>query len=81
MSTHIKRRISKTLETHHLDDETLERYVISHCSAELINAVEEHLLFCGRCRLHLDVTEQYCRAMRSALQHISSHCEPLQVRV
>ena len=34
----------------HLNEEALEQYLLEQLSPSQVQAVEEHLLFCGRCR-------------------------------
>jgi anti-sigma factor RsiW len=50
----------------HVDEETLEKYSLGELSARATAGVEEHILFCERCRESLAASDAYVAAMRLA---------------
>jgi anti-sigma factor RsiW len=50
----------------HLIDDSLEQYVLLTLPESDLQAVEEHLLTCAKCRRRLQETEEYIAAMRLA---------------
>ena len=59
----------------HVDETTLERYVIGALSGEATAGVEQHLLVCETCRQRVTETEDYVRAMRSATETLPGAAE------
>lgn len=59
------------LETdRHIDETTMEGYVIGSLSSEATAEVEKHLLICEACRQRVSESEDYVRAMASAAEHL-----------
>lgn len=52
----------------HIDETTLERYVMGALSGGATAEVEQHLLICETCRQRVTEAEDYVRAMRSAAE-------------
>ncbi len=54
----------------HPSEETLERYVMDRLQEAEEACVEEHLLLCEECRGKVEETEDYVRAMQTALAEL-----------
>jgi len=54
----------------HIDEDTLERYLLGTVPAGLIPEVEEHLLFCSACQTTLVETEEFISAFRLAAEQV-----------
>jgi hypothetical protein len=55
----------------HIDENTLERYLLSQLAESSVASVEQHLLICGLCRVRLAESETYVRAMKAAAQALA----------
>ena len=54
----------------HISGDDLEGYVMGRLTGPATERIEEHLLLCGECRVRLQLTEDYVRAMRAASQQL-----------
>ncbi len=52
----------------HIDETTLEKYVMGALSGSATAEVEQHLLVCESCRQRVTETDDYVRAMRTAVE-------------
>jgi hypothetical protein len=52
----------------HLDDDVLERYVMSRLSETEAETVEDHIAICSQCLDRMDQTTAYVEGMRTALK-------------
>jgi len=58
-------------ERKHISEELLERYSLQQLSEEQMAPVEEHLLICSLCQLHLNEVDEYIGATKIAARQIT----------
>lgn len=54
----------------HLDEDVLEQYALRILSADLVPAVDEHLLKCGLCQAKLTETDEFVALFRAAATEV-----------
>ena len=52
----------------HVPDDVLEQYVLGILPEALLEAVEEHILFCHYCIVRAEELEAFARSARKALE-------------
>jgi Putative zinc-finger len=52
----------------HIDDETLEAFLLGSATANQVERIERHLLICPTCVDAAQKLEDYLRSMRKALE-------------
>jgi hypothetical protein len=63
-----KRGKLKVDDTPHIDEESLEMFVMDRLGAEEANTVLEHILRCGPCNQRLAEVRDYVKALQEALR-------------
>ena len=65
---------------HHIDDDTLERYVVCGVSPDELITIDLHLHFCRSCQRRLAETIEFMRSLREAMV-TPSRSLPMLLRV
>jgi len=60
----------------HIEEEVLDQYAIGSLSADVLPAVEEHLLFCGECQARLLAADQFVHLFSVAASQIEFRAVP-----
>ena len=56
----------------HIDDSTLELYVLGRLSEFEVIAIQEHLLICSACQTHYEEILEFSSTMQAAVVHMAS---------